>query len=261
VTLTTTQLARGEYSIAVKGVRDLARKPNMLAATSQTFRYEGLCARWKLDEGKGHVVADASGNNLAGKLKGPTWTNAAGRVAVSFNGQWGLLDTSTTLEDLALPFSISFWVSPAAQQRICANIFANSGNDPVLGQCGLSMQQDVGTTNRYAFGYGIGKRESCSTPSVQLTSDQWQHLAVVCDGSNNVIYVDGVEKCRAPAKGAFVPNRGMALRLGYWEQNRYFKGSLSDFRIYRTALSPAEAQAVMKEGSVVREDHQKGSTP
>jgi hypothetical protein len=42
----------------------------------------------------------------------------------------------------------------------------------------------------------------------------------------------------------------MTLRLGYWEQNRFFKGLLSDFRIYRTALSPPEVQAVMKEGAV-----------
>jgi sialate O-acetylesterase len=247
VTLTTTPLARGEYSIAVKGIRDLARKPNVLAATSKKFRYEGLYAWLKLNEGKGLVAADASGNNPVSKLKGLTWTNTAGRVAVSFNGQWGLLDTSTTLEDLALPFSISFWVNPAAQQRICANIFGNTGYDSPAGFCGLSMQQDVGATNRYAFSYGIGKRETCGTPSVQLATDQWQHVAVVCDGSNNVIYVDGVEKCRAPAKGAFVSNRGMALRLGYWDQNRFFKGCLSDFRIYRTALSPAEVQAVMKE--------------
>ncbi len=247
VTLTTTPLTRGEYSIAVKGIRDLARKPNVLAATSRKFRYEGLYARWKLDEGQGRVAADASGNKLAGFVKGPTWTNAAGRVAMSFNGQWGILDTPTTLEDLGLPFSIAFWVNPAAQQRICANIFANSGNDAVLGQCGLSMQQDYGTTNRYALSYGIGNRESCGTPSVQLTTDQWQHVAVVCDGSNTVMYVDGVEKGRAPAKGAFVPNRGMALRLGYWDQNRFFNGLLSDFRIYRTVLSPAEVQAVMKE--------------
>ena len=245
VTLMTTPLARGEYSITVKGIRDLARKPNVLAATSRKFRYDGLYARWKLDEGQGRMAADASGNNLAGKLKGPTWTNAAGRTAVSFNGQWGLLDTPTTLDDLVLPFSIAFWVHPAAQQRICANIFGNFSYDS--GFCGLSMQQDLGTTNRYAFSYGIGKRESCGTPSVQLTTEQWQHVAVVCDGSNNVIYVDGVEKCRAPAKGVFVPNRGMALRLGYWDQNRFFKGLLSDFRIYRTALSPAEVQAVMKE--------------
>jgi len=247
VTLTTTPLARGEYSIAVKGIRDLARKPNVLAATSKKFRYEGLYAWWKLNEGQGRVAADASGNNWASKLKGPTWTNATGRVAMSFNGEWGLLETPTTLDDLALPFSITLWVNPAAKQRICANIFANSGNDAVLGQCGLSMQQDGGATNRYAFNYGIGKRESCGTPSVQLATNQWQHVAVICDGSNNVIYVDGVEKGRAPAKGTFVPNRGMALRLGYWDMNRFFKGCLSDFRIYRTALSPAEVQAVMKE--------------
>ncbi|MEI6212202.1 MAG: LamG-like jellyroll fold domain-containing protein, partial [bacterium] len=247
VTLTTTPLVRGESAIAVKGIRDLARKSNVLAPTSRKFRYEGLYAWWKLNEGQGRVAADAAGNKLTGSVKGLTWTNAAGRVAMSFNGQWGFLDTSTTLDDLAMPFSIAFWVNPAAQQRICANIFGNTGYDSPAGFCGLSMQQDYGATNRYAFSYGIGKRESCGTPAVQLTTEQWQHLAVVCDGSNNVIYVDGVEKVRAPAKGTFVPNRGMALRLGYWDQNRFYKGSLSDFRIYRTALSPAEVQAVMKE--------------
>jgi hypothetical protein len=42
----------------------------------------------------------------------------------------------------------------------------------------------------------------------------------------------------------------MTLRLGYWDQNRFLKGLLSDFRIYRTALSSPEVQAVMKEGAV-----------
>ncbi|MFZ4397832.1 MAG: PKD domain-containing protein, partial [Kiritimatiellia bacterium] len=86
VTLTTAPLARGEHSITVKGIRDLARKPNILAATSRKFRYEGLYAWWKLNEGQGRMAADTAARKLAGKLKGPTWTNAAGRTAVNFNG-------------------------------------------------------------------------------------------------------------------------------------------------------------------------------
>ncbi|MEI6972739.1 MAG: PKD domain-containing protein, partial [bacterium] len=65
VTLTTAPLARGEDSITVKGIRDLARKPNILAATSRKFRYEGLYAWWKLNEGQGRVAADTAGRKLA----------------------------------------------------------------------------------------------------------------------------------------------------------------------------------------------------
>lgn len=245
--VTTSPLIRGDHLLTVRNIRDRARKPNTLAETRKNFRYEALYARWKLDEGKKGLAADASGNKPAGFLaNGTTWTNATGRSALCFDGGGAYLNTSTALEDLALPFSITLWVNPAAKQRTCANLFGHVG-DEGGGTFGLLMQQEYDRTNCYAMTYGDGKKGGGGTPPVQLTADQWQHLAVVCDGSNSVIYVDGVEKGRAPAQGAYAPNRNMTLRLGYVLQNRFFKGLLSDFRIYRTALSPAEVQAVMKE--------------
>ena len=49
-------------------------------------------------------------------------------------------------------------------------------------------------------------------------------------------------------EGEFAPNLKLTFRLGrgYHEQ-RFFRGLLSDVRIYRMALSPADVQAVMKE--------------
>ena len=260
VTLKTEPLARGEYSIAVKGIRDLARKPNVLAATSRKFRYEGLYAWWKLNEGQGCMAADASGNNLAGKLKGPTWTNAAGRTALNFSR--GCLDTPTTLDDLAVPFSIAFWVNPAAQQVAYAEIL---GNHTGSSGSGLVMQQDGTNTNLFGFRYGNGKNYNGPGAAQQLVAGQWQHLAVVCGEGMSFIYVNGVEKSSGTGSGVFVPNLNLSFLLGAGSgQGRYlrfFRGLLSDVRIYRTALSPAEVQAVMKEGSVDRENHQKGSTP
>jgi hypothetical protein len=80
--------------------------------------------------------------------------------------------------------------------------------------------------------YGCGKRGN-STPPVQLTSDQWQHVAVVCDGSNSIFYVDGMEKGRGAAKGDFAPNKSTTFRLGHGVANRFYRGLLSDVRIYR----------------------------
>jgi len=57
-----------------------------------------------------------------------------------------------------------------------------------------------------------------------------------------------VEKIAAAATGDFQANPNLTFRLGQgYETGRFFRGLLRDFRIYRTALSTTEVQAVMKE--------------
>jgi hypothetical protein len=57
-----------------------------------------------------------------------------------------------------------------------------------------------------------------------------------------------VEKSNAATKGDFQANPDLTFRLGQgYKEGRFFRGLLRDFRIYRTALLPAEVQAVMKE--------------
>jgi hypothetical protein len=115
------------------------------------------------------------------------------------------------------------------------------------GFSGLVMQQDGNKTNQFHFGYGDGK-QGYGPGDVQLTAGAWQHVAVVCDGEKAFGYINGVEKSQGSSKGAFAPNLSMTFRLGQgYGEKRFFKGLLSDVRIYRTALSPAEVQKVMKE--------------
>jgi hypothetical protein len=66
-------------------------------------------------------------------------------------------------------------------------------------------------------------------------------VAVVCDGENAIFYVDSAEKSRGAAKGKLKPNAGENFKLGQgFNAGRYFRGQLSDVRIYPKALSPAE---------------------
>ena len=248
-TLTTSPLGAlsskgADYTLAAKGIRDSGRKQNVLAAgSSLTFRYSPLFARWKLDELNGAVAADASESKLDGALKGaPVWTTLAGRAGLSFDGVDDIVEMPTRLEPLAVPFSFTLWVNPAAEQMEYADILGNH-----LGFQGLVMQQDGNTTNQFHFGYGDGAK-GYGPASVQLTTGTWQHVAVVCDGEKAFCYINAEEKSTGSSKGEFLPNLNLAFRLGQgYSEKRFFRGLLSDVRIYRLALSPAEVQAVMKE--------------
>lgn len=252
VTLTTSPLVASpnspgaDFTIAVKGIRDCSRKQNAIAADARrTFRFAPLFAQWKLNEGQGLMAADASENKLNGALKGgPVWTNLAGRAGLSFDGVDDIVEMPTHLESLAVPFSFTLWVNPAAEQMEYANILGNHA-----GALGLVMQQDQNKTNLFYLGYGDGEK-GYSAGLVQLTAGSWQHAAFVFDGEKAFCYINGEEKSTGSSKGAFVPNRSLTFRLGQgYHEKRFFRGLLSDVRIYRMALSPGEVQAVMKDGA------------
>jgi len=246
VTLTTSPLSpNADYVLAVSNIKDRARQVNAIAPGSRkTFRYSGMFAHWKLDEGKGELALDSSGNGyhgtLAGAHGGPAWTKSARGMALSFDGAADRVESGTFLPDLAMPFSITLWANPAATQMEHADIFGNHG-EPFVG---ISLQQQGKTLNSFGFGYGDGKRWQGVGP-VQLKSGEWQHVAVVCDGETAVLYLNGEEKSRAAAKGPLAPNPNQDFKLGLgYHSPRYFHGLLSDVRIYRKALSPAEVAEV-----------------
>ncbi|MCY2990495.1 MAG: alpha-galactosidase [Planctomycetota bacterium] len=242
VTLKTSVLAEGvTYGLTVNNIQDRARTPHTLARNSrQAFQYSGLVAWWRLDEGQGDAAADSSGNGqhgtLTGAQSGPTWTKSDRGLALSFDGVDDCVDTGTCLPNLALPLSITVWVNPAATQVAHADILGNHGEPYV----GINLQQDGTKTNAFGFGYGDGQRWQ-GTGSAQLQADQWQHVAVVCDGQQAVLYVNGVEQSRGPAQGPLAPNPTQNFKLGQgYHSSRYFHGLLSDVRIYRKALSAAD---------------------
>ena len=142
-----------------------------------------------------------------------------------------------------MPFSITLWVNPAAAQLEYADIFGNHGEPYV----GVSLQQNGKETNSYGFGYGDGKRWQ-GVGNVQLKAGCWQHVAVVCDGRTALLYVDGVQKARAPAVGPMAPNPGQNFKLGQgYHSGRFFHGELRNVRIHRKALSAAQIEELARE--------------
>jgi alpha-galactosidase len=246
VTLRTAPLDTAKnYVIRVNHVKDRAWHPHAIEADSRRpFRYLGMYAWWKLDEGKGTAARDCSGNGRHGTLQGahggPAWVKDARGTVLSFDGVDSLVETDSCFPDLAMPFTICMWVNPAPAQSEHADILGNHG-EPFVG---INLQQDGGHTNSFGFGYGDGGRWQGSG-AAQLRANQWQHLAVVCDGKTAVLYVDGSEKSKGPGVGPLAANTSQNFKLGQgYHSGRYFHGMLSDVRIFRDALSSAEIAAL-----------------
>lgn len=242
VTLRTSPLAKDtDYFLTLNNVKDRARAPHTVAAnTRHRLRYTEMFGWWKLDDGKGDVATDSSGNGHHGTLRGshggPAWAQDPRGTVLKFDGRDACVETETFLPELAMPFSISLWVKPAATQAIHADILGNHG-EPFVG---INLQQDGTNTNHFGFGFGDGRRWQ-GTGSAPLHAGQWQHVAIVCDGDTSILYVDGKERSRGSGKGPVAANSGQNLKLGQgYHTARYFQGMLSDVRIYRKALSPGE---------------------
>jgi alpha-galactosidase len=245
VTLKTSLLSEGiTYSLSVYNIKDRAAKPHSVQTnTLKTFKHTSLIAHWKLDDGQGLIANDSSGNALNGTLlSGPTWVDSDIGGTLSFDGVDDYVTTNTYFPDLTLPFSISLWVNPAASQVRYADVLGNHGEPYV----GLSIQQDKDNTNLFGFGYGDGKQWQGSG-NVQLNANQWQHLAVVCDGTTATLYVDGEKRASGPAANPIASNPAQDFKLGQgYHTGRYFHGLLRDVRIYKRALSSAEITGLAK---------------
>jgi len=239
------------YTLSVNNVKDRAAKPNPIAPDSRkTFTHSRLTAHWKLEDGTGRVASDSSGNGHHGTLEnGPTWVKSRMGGALSFDGVDDYVAADTHFPDLMLPFSISLWVNPAASQVRHADILGNHGEPYV----GINMQQDGDKTNAFGFGYGDGKQWQGSG-NVQLKANEWQHIAVVCDGMNAVLYVNGEEKSRESAGNPVAPNPAQDFKLGQgYHTGRYFHGQLRDVRIYNRAWSAAEIAGLAKQAERQKE--------
>jgi len=268
VTLTTSPLSLGvEYALTAKNVRDRARKPNAMAPDARkTFHYSGLYGWWKLNEGKGYTAADASGNGLRVNVMSAGLSVAEdGRPALRFDHR-ALFTLPAAKEAFSLPFTIAFWVNPAAVQKrpqwspsalgdaLLAIFFSTDPAIAALDAKALNDRGDLGVVieKNGAIGFlqGFYRRQDKHENDVALDAGKWQHVALVLDQRTARCYVNGLERCSRETKIDLARNPDPAFRLGRSIQiGPFFTGMLSDLRIYRKALSPAEVQTVMKDGN------------
>ncbi|RAU98903.1 LamG-like jellyroll fold domain-containing protein [Paenibacillus sp. YN15] len=222
----TTRLPQGLHSYYFRtsdGSSDALSTPLRMGPVIES----ALNGYWVLDEASGQLALDASLNGRDGLLEGsPQRTDGRIGGALQFDGVQDAVRTS--------------WKELAGNEARSAAVWFKTS---ASGQ-GMMLGYGADGANR-AFQLGIeggklgyfGNGNELTVASAGYTDDAWHHLAVTFDGSNMILYVDGVN---VKSKATALDTASDELFLGRGASGGYYQGMLDQAMLYNRKLTAQE---------------------
>jgi hypothetical protein len=187
-----------------------------------------LTASQILDEFENEVVANKPGSG----------------DGISLDGSNDYVQLPSVL-DGATQFTVDFWIKTAENRSSGTywqkpSILGNGNPSGPDGDFGIS------TSNGFI---GVWHGFCCGDQSFETTKaindNQWHHVAAVNDGSNVVLFVDGIQQAGSiPTGGGALQNAARPWRLGMINSccsgDTPHQGTLDEFRIWNTHLTQTQ---------------------
>jgi hypothetical protein len=210
----------------------------MQIAEVELLGVPGPVAHWAFDDGAGTVAIDSSGNGSDGTLVGdPQWVAGAIGGALEFDGIDDYVDCGNpAVLDITGDITVMAWIKVAAFSKTWETILGK-GDDS------YRMSRGPGDGDSIHFGAnGTGDNLNANTI---VTTDTWRHVALVYNGTDKIIYIDGVEDVRAASSGN-INSSGYDFVIGQNSQaaGRFLTGLIDDVQIYNKALSSLHISAL-----------------
>lgn len=215
-----------------------------------------LVGYWKLDAAQGVTFLDSSGNGNTGTLvNGPKWTSSvpatihfADPAAVTLSGSSSTKDHgSATISSLNLNpntthITVGYWMYYSSVPTTSQDTIVLKSGGGLL-QIGFLHNGSFCSTSDCLAAWNSG---GGATPLVYTTTPPasgWHHIAYSWDGTKSRLYVDG--SVTQTTTSAPTSSTLTTLYLGTYDgTNELFNGRLDDVRIYNTALSDTQVQAL-----------------
>lgn len=237
-------LIEGENTITIKNIKDRAAVQNTMATSSYIFNYKplspNLVALYTANDLFIDSLYDATANKNNGAFFGGT-TYCAGLLgnALSFNG------TTSYVQFAASPsfnptnaVSVSVWAKyenlPTEMAGGYGPLFDSQGDNYVI-------YADKGNKELRFKVSTSGGAARPGIPQADLISGEWINVVGVYDGSNAMIYLNGVKKGTLPLTGTVVAGQVAILgRNGTAAPIAYLLGQIDNVAVYNKALSQTE---------------------
>ena len=209
---------------------------------------ESLIVHYDFEKLENNSVADVSGHdvNASATAGSPVLVDGVMGKAISFGGKTG---GSGYLKAVSNPtrglkqMSVSLWFlteNPGANYKLASTAIWKGG--PGSGwTVGTHYPEIWGNDWKGVRDAGPDER------TVPFKPGEWNHLAVVYDGSSVREYVNGQLARTYPTTGEPVGDGG-DFTVGTWVQGFHFDGAMDDFRVYNRALSESEVTALYRQG-------------
>lgn len=199
-----------------------------------------LVAWWKMDEGSGTTLIDASDyHNNATTQGNPVWVTGQIGQGLQLDGttQSAKAVNSTSLNPTNA-ITLAAWVRP--QQTATQNIIKKAVNGSIDGyELSLSSAGKVFLRiNQFTSADNFRVTSSASYP----VDGTWMHIAATYDGVILKVYINGnLDNSFTPVTSTTINSNTLSVGIGAQSDGlSKFKGAIDDARIYNTALSASE---------------------
>jgi len=213
------------------GIVDAADLEVLMGYWGQEIQDVTLKAHWKLDEGDGIVAVDSVGANDGVLVGGPIWQPTGGKFggALQLDGVDDCVTTGFVCDPSKGSFSVFAWVQGGAPGQVILSqekganwLLAN----PATGAIMSELQSG-------------GRNSKALYSNVIIADGDLHRVGFTWDGSNRVLYADGVkvavdtQATLAGSNGKMVLGASSTLASG-----TFWSGLIDDVRIYNRAVEP-----------------------
>jgi hypothetical protein len=215
---------------------------------------EGLVA-WYPFEGN---AADATPYANHGAEGGdPIYEDVAERInasgqAIVFDGDADSVLVPNAVQLISDYTTVSFWVRVDGQNVLDAEAYIlDFGHWNERWKISLPQHlRIVWTTNSKNDMFEKAISDMDSGDGNELTTGFWWYVTMVHDGTDDIVYVDGVEVNRKSAAGTLNSTaRDFCMGSNNVDGGQYFEGALDEVKIYNKALTAEEISSLYNTGT------------
>ena len=203
-----------------------------------------LVGVWLFDENEGEIAHDSSDNGNDAEFQGaPQWVDGKFGKALQFNGSTDYVAApdSESLDINGDQLSIVAWINgedwPAANHVVRKVADGDTSAIYIL-----RVQPD---TVRIYLNTGGG--DEITDGVTVLPVDEWTHVAMVYNGAEVQVYVNGELDGSKPQSGE-VRQSDNGLRIGRGEPAGYFMGIIDEVAVLASALTEEDIREIMEVG-------------
>jgi len=213
------------------GVVDALDLELLMSYWGQPVEDPTLIAHWALDEAKGEIAYDSAGQNDALLIGGPVWQPEGGMIdgALQLDGIDDYVNTPFVLNPADGKFTIFVWIKGGTAGQA---VLSQAGGANWL--CTDSVEGCLVTELKAA-----GRGGAPLSSQIVITDGQWYRIGLVWDGSNRILYVDGVAVAEDTQDNLEGSDDGLYIGTSKnMEGGTFWSGLIDDVRIYNRAVSP-----------------------
>jgi len=182
----------------------------------------------------------------------------SGGRAIKFDGDRDSVLANNAVQLISDYTTVSFWIRVDSTNTADAEAYVlDFGHWSQRWKISLPQHtRIVWTTNSKNAQFDNAIVDMDSKDGNELTRGFWWYVTMVHDGTNNIIYVDGVEVNRQPAPGTLnSTNRPLGIGNNPIDGGNYFNGALDELKIYNKALTAAEIAKLYNTGTTGLDDY------